>query len=87
MLDSVDLARAFAYCAKTESEHTDPLQSIESAQWKVIHTMMKRKGIYGEFRQFEERDAGSIRMRMIVIIIHLLGLAPAGWLAAPDKRA
>jgi hypothetical protein len=27
------------------------------------------------------------RASKITIIIHLLGLAPAGWVAVPDKRA
>jgi hypothetical protein len=29
----------------------------------------------------------ALRIIIMIIIIHFLGLAPAGWVAAPDKRA
>jgi hypothetical protein len=40
----------------------------------------------GEQDSLAER-AGIINLHKITIIIHLLGLAPEGWLASPDNRA
>jgi hypothetical protein len=66
LLDSDDLETAFWCCWETEAEHDNPLHCINSLQWHEMYKTMKRKGIQGDIRKFEdERDEGFLRMRVI----------------------